>query len=405
MARTAEEAFRHTAQVAEAAGLVLLSTRWVGASANYLFRCRQGHEFERRASVITRGSTTCCLCAREAVSQRFLGLLVQRDLVCLEGDYLGSTVRQQFQCGQGHRWNTEARKILEGHGCPFCASERSAAMQTDANGLDRLREAAAMHGGRCLADAYSGIADRYEWECANGHRWYSIGQNVVRGNWCRVCFGLHHSERMLDPNGLAHLQAAAVSRGGQCLDHEYVSVNERYRFRCEAGHEWRATGSRVLRGAWCGRCAAQQTGKVLRIGDGLSQLQAAAVSQGGEVVDPVYAGTGARYTFRCAQGHEWQTRGTRILQDGTWCPTCASLRRRHTLETMQQVANERGGRCLSPEYLGVKVPLSWECHRAHVWTASPDSILNGPSWCPNCAILDRTKKQHLRVKYDYEGSP
>ncbi|ACC76315.1 hypothetical protein Bphy_7330 (plasmid) [Paraburkholderia phymatum STM815] len=404
MARSAGEALRHTAEVANAAGLTLLATEWVGAKANYRFRCRHGHEFERRASVVTRGSTTCRMCARAAVRQRFLDLLAQRHLVCLEGEYLGSTVRQHFRCGQGHRWDTEARKILEGSGCPACADERSAVMQTDANGLDRLRQAAAEHGGRCLADVYSGIADRYEWECANGHRWHASGQSVVRGNWCRICFGLRHSERMLDPHGLARLQAAAVSHGGQCLDSQYAGVNVTYRFRCTAGHEWRAEGSRVLRGSWCSRCAAKRTGEAQRTEDGLAKLKAIAASLGGEVVNPIYAGIAAHYTFRCARGHEWRTKGTRILLDGTWCRACAGLRRRHTIETMQQIAIERGGRCLSAEYLGVKVRLSWECHRGHVWEASPDSILNGPSWCPNCAILEKTKKQHLRLKYDYEGS-
>ncbi|QCP54513.1 hypothetical protein FAZ95_37125 [Trinickia violacea] len=72
---------------------------------------------------------------------------------------------------------------------------------------------------------------------------------------------------------------------------------------------------------------------------------------------------------------------------------------------MQRIAHDRGGRCLSAEYLGVKVPLAWECDRGHVWQASPDSIINGGHWCPNCAVLDKTKTPHLRLKYDYDGRP
>ncbi|MDN7629720.1 hypothetical protein [Burkholderia cenocepacia] len=404
MARTPEEAFKHTAEVAKAAGLTLLTTEWAGAKANYLFRCRHGHEFERRAIVITRGSTRCEQCFREEMRQRFLDLLAERDLICLEGGYQGQTIRQHFQCGQGHRWSTEARKILEGSGCPVCAHEQSAAMQIDANGLERLRQAAAEHGGRCLADVYLGIADRYEWECASGHRWLASGQSIVRGNWCRVCFGRRHSERMLDPNGLARLKETAVSHGGQCLAGHYVGVNEKYEFRCAEGHEWQAMGSSILMGAWCDRCARKRVAEARRSEDRWRRLKAVAASYGGDVVEHEYAGISARYTFRCERGHQWRTRGTRVLEDGTWCRRCAGLRRRHTLETMQQVAHERGGRCLSSEYLGVKVPLSWECHRGHIWQASPDSILNGPSWCPNCALLEKTKKPHLRLKYDYEGN-
>lgn len=115
-------------------------------------------------------------------------------------------------------------------------------------------------------------------------------------------------------------------------------------------------------------------------------------------------GVDARYTFRCARGHEWRTKGGHVLTDGTWCRTCAGLRRRHTLDTMQQIARDRGGRCLSPEYLGVKIGLTWECHRGHVWEATPDGIMNNENWCPNCAILDKTKNPILRRRYDYGRS-
>lgn len=403
MARTPEEALRYVEQVAKAAGLTLLTRQWEGGHASCRFRCPQGHEFERRPFVLEKRSARCPQCARDAIRQRFLALLERNGWTCLEGDYLGANVRHHFQCAQGHRWDTEARKILEGSGCHACATARAAEKNTRADGLERLRAAAAAHGGRCLADAYAGIIAKYEWECAAGHRWHASGQSVVRGNWCRVCFGLRHSERMLDADGLARLHDAAASRGGACLDSVYTGVHSQYRFRCAAGHEWHTGGMGVLGGAWCPRCAVQRTGELSRVPDGLEQLRAVAASHGGEVVSAVYAGIAARYTFRCARGHEWTTKGTHVLQDGTWCQRCAGLRRRHTIAEMQALARERGGRCLSPEYLGVKVPLTWECHRGHVWPASPDSVLNGGTWCRNCAILEKTKKAHLRLKYDYEG--
>lgn len=395
----------YLAQVASAAGLTLLTPHWTNAHAKYLFRCQHGHEFERQATAVKRGIVSCKRCRKAIVRQRFLDQLAQRNLICLEGDYLGTNVRQHFECAQGHRWNTEARKILEGSGCPACANAQTAALNRRRDGLERLHEAAAERGGRCLAEAYAGIAAIYEWECANGHRWRAAGQSIIRGNWCRVCFGLRHSERMTDPDGLARLQAAAQANGGQCLDSDYRGVNEKYRFRCAAGHEWRQLGSGVLGGRWCSRCAAKCMGQQQRLPDGLDQLKAVAAARGGELLNTVYAGLNAFYTFRCARGHEWRTKGGHVLHDGTWCRACAGLRRRHTIETMQQIAKARGGRCLSPEYLGVKVPLLWECHRGHQWKVAPDSVINADHWCPSCAVLDRirAKSQHKRRRYLANG--
>lgn len=396
---TGDGALARLVEVAKAAGLTLLTPHWINSHAKYLFRCQHGHEFERHATAVKAGITSCKLCKKAVVRQRFFEQLAQRDLICLEGDYLGTSVRQHFECAQGHRWDTEARKILEGSGCPACANVQTAALNRHQDGLERLHQAAAERGGRCLAEAYAGINVNYEWECALGHRWHANASKVVGGSWCRVCFGLRHSERMTDPDGLVRLRAAAEVNGGQCLDDEYAGVHEKYRFRCAMGHEWRVQGSRVLAGSWCSRCAAKRIGEEQRLPDGLDQLKAVAASHGGELLESVYAGINASYTFRCARGHEWRTKGGHVLRDGTWCRACAGLRRRHTIESMQQIARERGGRCLSLEYLGVKEPLLWECHRGHQWKVTPDSVINADHWCPQCAILDRCLHDSAKRRY------
>ncbi len=41
--------------------------------------------------------------------------------------------------------------------------------------------------------------------------------------------------------------------------------------------------------------------------------------------------------------------------------------------------------------------------QGHVWQTTPAVVIRG-SWCPNCVILDRTKKPQKRKRYDVEGS-
>lgn len=386
---------------AAAHGLQLLSTQWLGATSSYRFQCANGHQFDRQAQVITRGSTRCLQCVRDELAQRFADTLRECGFVCLDLPISGATGRHRFQCGAGHVWETRASKILEGSGCPKCSNARVAEMNKHADGLDRLQRAASEHGGQCLTDIYSGVLASYEWQCANGHRWSGTGATVLRGIWCRACAARRHGDALTDPNGLVRIQAAAASRGGRCLDTEYTGVNNKYGFRCAEGHEWQATGSAIMGGVWCRSCGVKTGAEARRIDDGLKQIQAAAAAHGGEVIGSAYLGTSGRYTFRCDRGHQWQTRGSRVLS-GTWCPHCARLGRRHTLEDMQRIAQERGRRCVSTEYVGAKERLRWECDRGHVWDANADSVLNQQTWCPNCAILTRTKKQHLRQRYDYE---
>ncbi len=329
-----DDAFARLAQAAAARGLTLLDTQWLGARHPYRFRCAQGHDFTRIAPVMIRGTATCRQCEQDEVQRRFLDTLQQRGFVCDKAGFPGQKTRCRFTCRHGHTWETEARKIMDGHGCLTCKNTAAAAKNTRADGLERMQRIAAGHGGRCLAENYLGTLARYEWECADGHRWQAPAAAIVRGRWCRTCSARRHSRLLIDPNGLARLQATAASRGGQCLADGYAGVNASYQFRCAKGHEWRTSGSHIMNGSWCAHCI-----------------------------------------------HEDQ---------------------KNTLARMQEVARARGGRCLSDEYQGLSVRLTWECHRGHVWNARPRNVIYRGAWCTDCAILQRTKKRWKRKRYDVD---
>lgn len=321
MARTAEEAFAHMEEVAKAAGLTLLASGWAGSHVKYRFRCAQGHEFERRPYVLAKGSTGCAQCGQEAIRQRFLDRLAENGWVCMEGDYLGYTVRHHLECAHGHRWETEARKILEGSGCPVCAKVRMAQKNTHADGLERLRAAAAAHGGRCLADVYAGIIAKYEWECAEGHRWTAAGNSIAgSGAWCPRCARVRHGEQQRDPNGLERLQAVAASRGGELLSTRYTTRAAKYRFRCRRGHEWTTWGHLVLGGTWCWHCANLDKRRTV------ADMQAIAEARGGRFLSTAYLGNRIKHTWQCALGHVWETTPGTIINRGAWCPNCFRLR-------------------------------------------------------------------------------
>jgi hypothetical protein len=136
---------------------------------------------------------------------------------------------------------------------------------------------------------------------------------------------------------------------------------------------------------------------------GLSRLQAAAQAKGGECLDEVYQGVSARYRFRCKAGHVWKTMGAKIVE-GFWCPECNVERQRLGIEAMQAMARERGGRCLSEQYVNTRQRLQWECGHGHVWWTAAQGVRRG-SWCPSCAILDRIRTRGQRKRLRYERAP
>jgi len=59
------------------------------------------------------------------------------------------------------------------------------------------------------------------------------------------------------------------------------------------------------------------------------------------------------------------------------------MRRKVTIEEMQEIAKERKGKCLSSKYIDSKTKLKWKCEKGHTWETLPTIVKRG-SWCPIC---------------------
>ena len=68
-----------------------------------------------------------------------------------------------------------------------------------------------------------------------------------------------------------------------------------------------------------------------------------------------------------------------------------------TIEKMNQIAKDRGGICLSTDYVNRNTKLKWQCGKGHKWTATPLRVKYG-TWCPKCAIESRIKKLRLTLE-------
>jgi len=115
----------------------------------------------------------------------------------------------------------------------------------------------------------------------------------------------------------------------------------------------------------------------------ISDMHALAAQRGGKCLSEEYINTDSPLLWQCAAGHQWRARPAKIKK-GQWCRVCAGYAKR-TIEEMQAYARSRGGKCLSKEYKGLGSPLEWECAVGHRWPARPGNVLHLNTWCPYCA--------------------
>ena len=130
-------------------------------------------------------------------------------------------------------------------------------------------------------------------------------------------------------------------------------------------------------GSWGPQCFYDRRRKALE------KMQKIAKSKGGKCLSKDYINFRSKLEFECEKGHRWEASHDNILR-GSWCSKCKRSKIQKTkIEEMQKIAELRGGKCLSKDYINCKSKIEWECKEGHRWEASPDNILHG-SWCPEC---------------------
>jgi hypothetical protein len=66
------------------------------------------------------------------------------------------------------------------------------------------------------------------------------------------------------------------------------------------------------------------------------------------------------------------------------------VRQKYNIEHFKKLAEEKGGKCLSDEYINTKSILKLECNKGHIWTTRAGHLLEG-TWCKECSKITNRK--------------
>lgn len=243
--------------------------------------------------------------------------------------------------------------------------------------LEVLRHIAQERGGLCLSTSYLGSGKKHRWRCREAHEWEACPSSVIHSkSWCPTCARSRQGREWIDFKAILD---EIQKRGGECLtpEEEYQGCRRTIlRLRCAEGHEWEIRAGNIRKGYWCRKCS----GSAKRP---LEDYQEWAHRKGGVCLSAEAKGVNVKHRWRCREGHEWTASPTRI-RDENWCPKC-SKRARLTLEDLQELGTSRGGVCLSTQVKGAGRRHRWRCADGHEWEATPASLRNSGTWCPECS--------------------
>ncbi len=123
-------------------------------------------------------------------------------------------------------------------------------------------------------------------------------------------------------------------------------------------------------------------------------MQQLATQNDGKCLSRTYINNRLKLKWQCIKGHIWEAPANAV-QQGHWCPTCAG-RPKVTIRDMRNLAESKGGKCLSESYVNAHTHLKWKCKYGHEWKATSNNISRG-KWCPTCGIESRAQKQRSGI--------
>lgn len=359
-----------------------LSTEYKNNKQWLSWRCDANHEWEASYSSVHNGHW-CRQCYNNGLKNTLVDaqeLASKKDGKCLSETYENNKDYLLWECHLQHCWKATYTNISQGSWCPDCSHNKM-------NTLEDAQKLASINGGKCLSDVYINSKTHLTWECANLHRWPTSYNYVLRGSWCPYCNG----RPILT---IDDARKIAIERGGKCLSTEYRNTDSNLEWECDLLHRWSASHHNVSNGSWCPYCCKVRE----RITKDAHEI---ARKKNGRCLSTECVSTDTIMTWQCEQMHIWTSRVYNIRHNKTWCPHCAGMLPL-SIEDAQKVAIEKGGKCLSDEYINSRTHLSWKCHQNHIWTATLSHIKRG-TWCPYCN--KHKKEEECRDIFEKELYP
>ncbi|MFE8698423.1 hypothetical protein ACFYKT_19125 [Cytobacillus sp. FJAT-53684] len=178
---------------------------------------------------------------------------------------------------------------------------------------------------------------------------------------------------------IQNLKDFAKDRGGKCLSKEYTKMKDQYEWLCLCGYVWEASFNNIVNGTWCPKCSG-------RLKKTINEMHEFAEKKGGKCLSDIYINNKIPLLWECEKGHQFSSTFDSVSNNNTWCNhrECTSAPR-YNLSRIQEIASERGGKCLSSNYTNYNTPMKWECEHGHIWETPAKYILKG-HWCHVCNI-------------------
>jgi len=305
---------------------------------------------------------------------------------CLSPIYLGSRAKLEWECSEGHRFKLTPHRVRNQNGwCTVCNKRDKANKR-----LQLCKEVAVSRGGKLISDAYIfGRREKLLWECEAGHQFLASPRHVISGmkSWCPEC-KLTYSEKRIriafeaifDDTFPNTRPSFLIANKGKPLELDGYNEALKLAFEFDGEQHFKpqrfrsANNTQDLeelkkRDELKTKLCAENNITILRFNyldnfEDIPQLIKSRI--------PTERKDLLTYNFQPKPDY-----------------STAYLPQNPLIE-LSLIAEARGGKLISTEYINIDTKLEWECIEGHRWWQKPDHIKNSGTWCAKCAFAKKT---------------
>lgn len=431
-----------------------LSLVYVNTNTKMHWECVVGHRWKATPLHIMHSRSWCPTCGyvnRSTPTKKDLDhlcdLAAKHGGQCISTEYAGMTTNHHWRCAEGHEWLAVPAHVQNDHWCPYCNSKgvrenlvrtiletmfntpfpgerplwlrNSRGNRMEFDGLSKtLGLAFEYHGEQHYhrshyhatnTDLRRRIADDGEKEAlcithgvhlivvpyfvCDDKLWSFLVSECTKHGFVPIRTSSVNVQELRSNyfrDRLSELRNIAQKHGGQLHAAAYLGTHVKYEWQCRRGHKWETTAKSVKKGTWCPQCGNihSSTKRSLTIQD----MRNAAIAKGGKCISAKYVNNKTKLVWECVKGHKWEAT-PHDVRAGCWCPECAG-KKEYTILDMHMLANKKGGKCLSKEYVNSQTKLLWKCGLGHKWEARPAAVKHR-TWCPICGRKTSVMKKKI----------
>lgn len=415
-------------QILEAQGWNLITEKYINSYTKMDICCNNGHKIQKSYLEIK----LCYMCPdckkinrqeeQQEYYDKYKNIIESMNWRMISTNYIDANTKLKFYCENNHIVEHLPYRIGIDK-CQSCPNEKYVRVVDKIAIYNKYCDILKTRGWKMISQEYVNHETELEICCNNEHYIKRKPGHITEERGCAKCYNFKNNDKTQNKY-YNYYKNLIESKGGKMISEEYIDSNTKLKFYCNRDHIIEKLTCELKSDSWCSLCYREDI--TIKRNDEPKICEKLISDKEGIIIsinDNI-----KRIEFYCKNNHYNDMSYYHILGK-SYCLNCYYETLKYfsftkpnnftqynnekiTIDIIQQIVNNKGGKCLSEEYINMETKMLWKCADGHEWYAVLRNIIHGNTWCPQCRYFLREEvcrkllenmfdKKFIKIKPDW----